>query len=110
MKKEVYRSFEGKLNVDVQKGYIITELDGFYEIEFLTVWSDIGDSRIRIRKEFLSENDFANLEKITELMIDVEDGRADCGQCFYKGKWYGYDTICKIQETNKSYDWKNFVK
>lgn len=50
MKKEVYSSFEGKLNVDCQNGYIITEIKDFYEVEFLSVWQDIPDKKVRIRK------------------------------------------------------------
>ena len=37
MAKEVYRSFEGKLDVDCRDGYIILELKDFWEIRFLTV-------------------------------------------------------------------------
>ena len=58
MSKEVYRSFEGKLDVDCRDGYIILELKDFWEIRFLTV--DGSDDMVRIRKEFLSENDFSN--------------------------------------------------
>lgn len=112
MGEEVYRSFEGKLDCDTQTGYIITEFSDFYEIEFLSVWSDVGDSRVRIRKGLLAKDDFANLDsdRIVEIIADIEFGRADYGQCFYKGKWYSYDTICRIQEVNKSYDWRKFVK
>lgn len=36
--KEIYRSFEGKLGVDNQSGYIISELKETYQIENFTVW------------------------------------------------------------------------
>ena len=36
--QEIYRSFEGKLNVDCQNGYIILELKERYQIEWLSVW------------------------------------------------------------------------
>lgn len=107
--KEVYRSFEGKLDCENQSGYIIQKLNDFYEIEFLSVWMDVNDSKVRIRKEFLSESDFGNLEKIGELQMDIENGCGDFGQCWYNGKWYGFDAICKIQEKNQSNEWKRFV-
>lgn len=109
MDKEVYRSFEGKLGVDTQSGYIIAELKDFYEIEFLSVRQDSGDGKIRIRKESLSESDFGDPEKITELLMDIENGRSDRGQCWYKGKWYGYDAICKIRQRHQSGNWRRFV-
>lgn len=108
MKKEVYRSFEGKLNYNNQNGYIIVELQDFYEIEFLSVLQ-VGVDKIRIRKELLPENDFSNFEKIINLSEDIENGCADYGQCWYNGKWYGYDSICKIQEMHQANNWKCFV-
>lgn len=69
MSKEVYRSFEGKLDVDCRDGYIILELKDFWEIRFLTV--DGSDDMVRIRKEFLSENDFSNRDKINDLYVSI---------------------------------------
>lgn len=37
MKSEVYRSFEGKIGVDKQSGYIIYEIADFYQVDFLSV-------------------------------------------------------------------------
>ena len=99
MSKEVYRSFEGKLDVDCRDGYIILELKDFWEIRFLTV--DGSDDMVRIRKEFLSENDFSNRDKINDLYVSIYFNWGDFGQCWFNGKWYGYDTICKIQRKNK---------
>lgn len=107
--KEVYRSFEGKLDCENRSGYIISEMKEFYEIEFLSVYRDSKDSKVRIRKEFLSESNFGNLEKIGQLQMDIENGCGDFGQCLYKGKWYGYDAICKIQQKNQSNEWKRFA-
>ncbi len=106
MKKEVYSSFEGKLNVDCQNGYIITEIKDFYEVEFLSVWQDIPDKKVRIRKKFLPECDFENYEKICDLTRYIEDGLGDYGQCWYNGKWYGYDLVCKIREKYQVNNWK----
>lgn len=109
MAKEVYRSFEGKLGTKKRDGYIITELEDFYEIEFLSVYKGEGNGKVRIRKEMLSIDDFSNLSKIGKLQIDIEFGLADVGQCLYNGKWYGYDSICEIRDRNHTNDWKRYV-
>lgn len=107
--KEIYRSFEGKLNVENQSGYIIYEIENFYQIEFISVRTS-GSDKVRIKKELLQKEDFENLEKITEIEMDIENGRADYGQCWYKEKWYSYDTINKIQCKNQDNYWKRYVK
>ena len=108
-KKEVYRSFDKLLGVDNQTGYIIYELKDFYEVEFLSVWSDAKESKVRIRKEFLQESDFSNLEKIGDLQMGIENGCGDYGQCYFNDKWYGYDTIRKIQIKHEDPSWKRHV-
>ena len=45
--KEIYRSFDGKLDVDNQSGYIVYEGNGFYEIESFSVWRS-GSKRVRL--------------------------------------------------------------
>lgn len=107
--KEIFRSFEGKLNCDNQSGYIIYESEKFYQIEFLSVWNDVEDGKIRIWKEYLSEKDFGNIEKINNIQMDIENGCFNYGQCFYKQRWFGFNTICKIQDKNQSNEWKKFV-
>ena len=49
--KEVYRSFEGMLDMDNQNGYVIYELKNFFEIHFLNIESN-SDSKVRIGKNF----------------------------------------------------------
>lgn len=107
MKKEVYRSFEGKLDAENQGGYVISELNDFYEVEFFNVWGKT--SRVRIKKAVISEKDFEDLDKIAELTMDIEHGRIDAGQCYWHGKWYGYDLIRNIQKKNQDYEWKRYV-
>lgn len=108
--KEVYRSFEGKLNLDNQSGYIIYELKDFYQIEFLSIEKISDDSgSIRLRKHIFSEEDFSNLEKITKLETYIESGCADYGQCQYKGKWYSVPVIRKIQFERHDGNWKKYV-
>ena len=78
-----------------------------WEIRFLTV--DGSDDMVRIRKEFLSENDFSNRDKINDLYVSIYFNWGDFGQCWFNGKWYGYDTICKIQRKNKDDNWQRYV-
>ena len=106
--KEVYRSFEGMLDMDNQNGYVIYELKNFFEIHFLNIESN-SDSKVRIRKELLPEEDFGNSKKITSLTIDIENGAADYGQCWWHDKWYGYEAIDKIIRQHDDYCWKRFV-
>lgn len=113
MKNEVvYKSFEGKLNIDNQSGYVITDAGKFWEINFLSVDIDRPDVLIRIKKELLPESDFENIanEKYANLMHEINEGISDSGQTFFRGRWYGFDAIQKIQIANKSYNWRKFVK
>lgn len=70
--QEIYRSFEGKLNVDCQDGYIILELKERYQIEWLTVWGKT--QKIRVKKDLLPVEDFGNTSKISELFTDISHG------------------------------------
>lgn len=105
MKQEIYRSFEGKLNVENRTGHIIYETKDFYEIEFLNIESE-KKGKLRIRKEILDKKDFNNTEKLAEIGIDIENGCANYGQCWYNKKWYGYKEICRIQKKYQDNNWK----
>lgn len=104
--KEIYRSFEGKLDVDNQSGYIIYELKDFFQIMWLSVSSKT--QRIRIGKKLLTTDDFKNENKLAEMSLAVEDGNIN-GQFHYHDKWYDYQTICKIQKRYQDYNWKKYV-
>lgn len=106
--EEVYRSFD-VLGVECQHGYEIYELENFYEVRYYSVETPSPADRVRIRKELLTKEDFRNQEKLGRLQADIENGCADYGQCWYNQKWYGYDTICKIQASNQDYRWKRYV-
>lgn len=108
--KIVFESYEGKVNVEHQSKYIIRESENFYEIESFSVWNS-GSSYVRISKELLKESDFANIEKIGELELNIWKGCYDNENCqvSYKGKWYSGKTINKIQNANKDYDWEKYV-
>lgn len=109
--KEVYRSFEGKINLDNQFGYIIYDLGDFYQIEFVSIeLADRNSSSVRIKKDILFPDDFKNLDRITELEMNIENGRANYGQYQYKGKWYGCDMIRKIQNKNRDGNWKKYIE
>lgn len=106
LKKEIYRSFEGKLDPDTRSGYVIYETNNFYEINFLSVYSEIGTQKIRVPKT--TKFEFDNLEQISEIQEDVENGCRD-GQAYYKEKWYSQQTINKIQKNNSDYNWRRYV-
>ena len=111
MRNVVYKSFEGKLDVN-QSGYVITDAGKFWEIEFLSVDTERPDIPIRIKKELLPESDFGNLMewKYVRLVEEINEGISDSGQSFFRGRWYGYDEIQRLQTANKSYNWRKFVK
>ena len=64
---EIYRSFEGKLNVDNQSGYIISELKETYQIENFTVWGK--SQKIRVKKGLLPVEDFGNEKRISKTLF-----------------------------------------
>ena len=109
--KEIYRSFEGKLTAENQFGYIISEGNGFWQIEHVSTWIDTPDTAYRITKTALSESDFGNLEKIGEIELSIDDGcyESDKMQVRYKGIWYSCPKIRKIQETSGDYNWKRHI-
>lgn len=103
--KEIYRSFEGKLDVDNQDGYIVYEGKGFFEIHSISVWSDKKDWKCRIKKEM----NWKDWDAVCEECYFVENGSAD-GQAFYNGKWYGSELIRKIMNDHQDYCWQKYVK
>ena len=107
--KEIYRSFEGKLNVNNQSGYIIEDGNDFYQISFLSIQDDQKDDKIRVSKEI--KFDFTDVDKIAEIALDIENGCYDSEKCqvLYDGKWYSGKTINKIQNANKDYRWKRYI-
>ena len=107
--KEVYRSFEGRLGVCQQEGYIIYDIEGYWQIEELSVWKSGNRSRYRIGKEHLRPCDFGDHNKITELEVDAELGVRDNTQYYYKDKWWTTQTIRKIQQVNQDPYWQKYA-
>ena len=111
MKKEVYRSFEGKLSPECQRGYIVYDCGEYWEINHQTVWMDEKCFSVRIKKGYKLK--FDDIERIEELEFGVNNGIVD-GQAAYNGKWYSTETINKIQEKNNCRQtfepWQRFVK
>jgi len=67
-KTELYRSFDGLLNVDTREGYIIYDngTKDTYAVEWLNVDQDVADIKIRVPKESLP--DFDDVEAVWELI------------------------------------------
>lgn len=70
-KTELYRSFDGLLNVDTREGYIIYDngTKDTYTVEWLNVDQDVADIKIRVPKESLPA--FDDVAAVSEL-IDRE--------------------------------------
>ena len=110
MKTEVYRSLEGKLSPECQRGYIIYDCGNYWEINHQTVWMNEKCYAVRINKGY--KFDFDDIEKIEELAFGVNNGTVE-GQACYNRKWYSTETINKIQEKNNCRQtfepWQKFV-
>lgn len=104
--KEVYRSFEGKLNVDQREGYVVYDCGDVYEIHHLSVYSDVRDSRMRVFKEDLP--DLTDTAKIAEIELEICDG-VRRGAIFYRCRWYNQDLINKIQRMNDDMNWRRYA-
>lgn len=103
--KEIYRSFEGKLNVENQEGYIVYEGNEFYEIHYISVWTDREDWKCRINRKM----NWEDIQAVLDEVYDVENGAAE-GQAFYKGKWYSSKLIRKIMNDHEDFCWQKYVK
>ena len=101
--KEIYQSFEGKLDYDQQFGYIVSQGNGFYEVESFSVWKS-GSHKVRLKDPV----DWTDFDAIAIASVGVERGVVE-GQAFYNGKWYSTETINKIQDRWGDYDWKSYV-
>lgn len=107
---EVYRSFEGKLNADCREGYIISDAGELWLVENLSVYTDTPDRKYKLPKSSLTANDFGNAALIAEICTRIDDGAQESGQVFYRGKWYGTQTIREIQAKNQTYNWRALIK
>lgn len=108
--KEVYRSFEGKLDVNNQEGYVIYDFENMYQVEFLSVERG-KDRHFRISKDVLQPDDFSDFVKLAEFEIDIVNGcyAYDDMQFKYNGKWYTGNDIVKIQASTGDVNWRGHV-
>lgn len=108
--KELYRSFEGKLNASNQAGYIIYEYDADrLLLEDLNVDLEIYDSYYVIPKYAFPEEEYGDLAKIGELESDIDDGCYEDGMVQYRGKWYSGKLIRSIQRDRNDPNWRRYV-
>ena len=104
--KELYRSFEGKLDAENRFGYIVYENEDFYEIHSLSVYTH-GTQKVRVSKSV--SFDMADLAEIGRMYSEVEAGKTE-GQAWFGGRWYSMETIHKIQTKYENYHWQRYVK
>lgn len=110
--KEIYRSFDGKLNVDQQDGYILYSTDdggALIEYEGLSVWQDVRTERARIPADHLPPEQYGDTERIGELVADCWCGNLAAGQIYFCGKWWSGDKIREIQRKNNDLQWQRYV-
>ena len=109
--REMYCSFEGKLDLSNQSGYVIYEMENnMLQIEFLSVDNNVKNEKIRIPSSILSIDDFSDDEKICNLCVDVSDGLISGAQYFYREKWWGSESINKIQNEHQDGNWKRYIR
>lgn len=68
--KEIYKSWEGKLGVENQRGYYIEEGKKYYHITFISVWEKEKDDKYKIKKEKLKKEDFSDIQKIIKTIYE----------------------------------------
>lgn len=103
---EIYRNFDGNLGPGSESGYIVYDCGDKYEVHFLSAYSDVNQTKIRIFKDDLP--DVTDIERIGEIHLKINDG-AMRGDTFYKNKWYSMELINKIQEDKTDYDWRKYI-
>ena len=103
--KELYRSFEGLLNIDNPSGYVVYELKEWYQVDFLNVYCDVADSKVRFAKDYAPDH-WGNAKAIAELDDAVFCGRIP-GQMYYRGKGR---TPRKIMDSNGDYIWTRYCE
>lgn len=108
---EIYRSFDGKLGVSCQSGYILYSLNNgdLIEYEGLSVWGDAKTERARIPARYLAPSEYSDFDKIAELVAECYYGTLPDGQIYISGKWWTYDAICKIQRQHHTNNWHCYI-
>lgn len=109
-KVEVYSSFEGKLDVDQQEGYVLYLTENFIEYNWLSVWQDDQTSRARFPIGALPEESYGDRDKVWNLVAQCWDGTLPGGQIMYKGKWWSDTTIRKIQDAHQDMTWQKYAR
>lgn len=103
MKKEVYKSFTGRLDLDNQSGYIVYETDEYYRIESISLGADT--SLTLVEKQYFDLNKVSDIEYIGSVLIDVDHGCIP-GKVYFKHKWHSPG---EIMESHKDHNWKKYV-
>lgn len=104
--QEIYRSFEGKLDMSNQSGYIVYQIENGkygYQIESLSIDSEKQEPKIRIMAAD-APKDWTDLTAIGELIDAVDCGRIP-GQMIYKEHWI---TPRNIMDDRQDYNWKKY--
>lgn len=103
MKKEIYKSFDGKLDLDHQYGYIIYETDDYYRIESLSLGSET--SLTLVEKQHIDLDKVSDIEYIGSILVDVDHGCIP-GKVYFKHRWH---SPREIMESHNDYNWKKYI-
>lgn len=107
MGKEIYRSFEGKLNAG-ESGIIVEELKDYYEITQIAAVFDKPTTKFRVAKSEVHNMKWSDDYEIGRLEVGVWDGVIN-GAILVEGKWYPTDTIKSIQAAHEDYNWGKYI-
>lgn len=105
--KEIYRSFEGNLGAG-ESGYYVLELVDHYEVHELSARMGVPEYVFRVSKSAVENPDWTDLYTIGKLETEVRNGSLD-GQVYAKGRWYSSESIRKIQNIHKDYNWQAYI-
>jgi len=100
---EIYRSFEGKLDVENQSGFTVYKTENNYQVEAHSVHQD--QMEIGFRFPIADpEPDWKSFD-VGEKYDAIDKGR-EPGQIRYKSGWYSPRAI---MDKNKDYNWRKYV-
>lgn len=92
MSKEIYRSYEGFLDVENPDGFIVRENSTTYEVEHLSIRQCAVCPHFRFPMEELPESfDWGSEQAQNWLVImyqNIEHGHIDGATVMHKGVWY----------------------
>ena len=101
--KEIYRSFDVLSVEGPRTGYIVYQLENYYQVEWKSIEPDIQPRKFRIAQAI----DWKDPGAVSEARQNVEAANIE-GQAFYKNRWYSTKTILKIMKDKETFNWQAY--